>query len=176
MAVTVEIATKHLKDMIAFYVEKQKAAKSQINAAEKDLRELTLLIAELRNTLLNATASPESPQVQPAQYNTRWPWARKISFAIERAGRPLTTREIVEHLSEYEPEFIEGKKRAIASVSSTLSVKTAAGQDFEKIQGEEGDFLYNVKPDEIWDSGYGYVGPDTIPIQTKMEESDDLPF
>lgn len=177
MALKIEINDNHIQDLIQFYVEKQKTLKTEIAAREKEIKDISAIILQLKSPKNSITGQVEKVD-EGLVYSTKWPWAKKISFVLHvNGGKPLTTKEIVDEISIYEPEFISDRKRAIASVSSTLSVKA---DEFYKEQGESGDYEYSVTPNNSYfpSSGYGYVGPDKIPIQTygTNMEVDDLPF
>lgn len=87
-----------------------------------------------------------------SHYSDKWPWVKKVQFAIEYHKRPLTTREIVETLTEYESSLLIDRKRAIASVSSILSSKSGENKDFLRVNSEFGDFAYTVNKSKYVES------------------------
>jgi hypothetical protein len=167
MPVNIQIKDGHVKDLVLFYVERQKFLKAQINMLEKEVKEISAIIMQLRQAERTEGATEITPLANADVYDDKWPWVRKITFAMEQVNRPVSTREIVDILTEYEPEFIADRKRAIASVSSTLSVK--AGEEFEKKQGTRGEFEYSLPGKD------NYISNDTQSYGTSIGV-DDLPF
>jgi len=121
---SIEIKDRHIKDLIDFYIEKQRGLRLQITTLEREVKDISAIIMQLKQT--SRSGSPTEIVQLPGQdiYSVKWPWVRKITFALEQVGTPLTTKEIVDLLTDYEPAFISERRKAIASVSSTLSVKS----------------------------------------------------
>ncbi|WP_299178718.1 hypothetical protein [uncultured Chryseobacterium sp.] len=139
MSVQIEIKELYIRDLIEFYLEKQKVLRNEVNALQTQLKDISAVIMQLRQAQLsNSVSMLKGNEV----YNSKWPWVKKITFAIQEAGKPLTTKEIVDILTGYEPDFINDRKRVVASVSSTLSVKT--GGEFEKSESETGENAYSI--------------------------------
>jgi hypothetical protein len=84
-------------------------------------------------------------QIDKSSYSEKWPWLRKVQFALESQSSPLTTKEIVDVLTEYEASFLFDRKRAVASVSSVLS--TNSGSEFTRVTSESGGFAYRIRTD-----------------------------
>lgn len=165
MAVQIEINDIHIKHLTEFYIQRLKVLRDEIVEREREVKEINATVQLLRKT-------PSSGEITPLKtssvdYSEKWPWIRKIHFAIEHVDKPLTTREIVEVLTEFETSFIYDRKRAIASISSVLSNKWGAGKEFGRMQSESGDFAYfiNEKDNET-------------PINTTSTHGvvDELPF
>jgi hypothetical protein len=148
LSIKIEIRKEDAEDLVEFYVEKQKNIKNQMSALEASLKEINGKILELKQILKGEVKSDAS---EP-EYSSKWHWVKKIEFAITVAGRPLTSKEIVDVLTDYDPSYIVGRKTAIASVSATLSAKSGAYEhhkDFVKIPAEWGDYLYDVWKEKV---------------------------
>ena len=176
MGINIEIEQRHIQDLIDFYVEKQKAMKANIAMLESDVKAISATIMQLRqqSRTVNFLGDDAPAHAGTASYNAKWTWSRKITFAIKHNGKPATTREIVEILCQFEPELIADRKRAIASVSSTLSVKTSAGEEFVKEMGETGDYEYDTLYDDAEEPPKVVIQP--IKYAGNIEPVDDLPF
>lgn len=148
MAIRIEIKDDHISDLLSFYVSKQKNIHEQISKLENELRDVNATLAQLRQRPLNIS-DPFTSDLLPEQqvYSAKWTWLRKISYAIKEAGKPVTTKQIVEILEAYEPKLVEERKTAISSVSSTLSVKAGKFSDkkcFVKSINESGEYAYDI--------------------------------
>ncbi len=167
----IQIDEKDAQDLIDLYIQKQRSIKNQMAVLNADLKALNTKITDLKQALksgdINTGASDEM------EYNINWHWVKKIEFAITKAGKPLTTNEIVDILTDYQPEYISGRRSAIASVSATLSLKSGTHsmhKEFVKIISDWGGTLYDVWkeiPDPL---------PDSPSAFNKDEPLEDLPF
>jgi hypothetical protein len=152
MPVQIEISEKYLDDLIAFYQQKQRDLHQRGIEIEIEISELNKMIAQLKNSngKVFSTEIENFPFTEP--YLDKWPWARKIKFALGSEKKPLTTKEIVDILCKYEPSLINDRKKVVASISATLSVKsvTRIGIDlgetgeFVREDGETGDYVYSI--------------------------------
>ncbi len=143
MPLQIEIKDEHLKEMIEFYVSKQRDIRMQINNLEKQAKEVSAIIQQLNQSIRET--GHIRPLPESAVYSDKWPWVKKIKFAIGQGREPVTTREIVDLLIQYEPALEYNRKKAVASVSSTLSVKT--GEEFGRVLSESGDNAYYILED-----------------------------
>lgn len=165
MPLSIEINDKHIAHLIEFYVEKQKLMRNDIIKLEREIKEINAIITQLKQSSRTQFSATIQPLPGKEIYSDKWPWIRKIKFALDQSKRPLSTKEVVDFLTDYEPDFISGRRRAIASVSSILSVKS--GEEVIKSTSETGEFVYGLpewdipKPNETFGT--------TI-------EMDDLPF
>jgi len=173
MAIRIEIKDDDVNDLIAFYSTKQKYIREQIIKLEKDLKDVSATIAQLKQRPSNSPSSFTAGLISDKEvFSAKWPWLRKITYAINEAGKPITTKEIVEILELYEPKSEDERKSAISSVSSTLSVKSGKfsdRRDFVKSVTDSGEFAYNIwKEDEDPEKNSYSHGSQII--------MDDLPF
>lgn len=142
MAIQIEILDSHVKHLTEFYIQRLKTLREEIQERERETKEINANILKLKK---GGTTSPEAvPTILSADYSDKWPWLKKVQFAIELQNRPLTTKEIVDTLSEYEPSFIYDRKRAVASISSILSSRWGEGKEFKRTQSDSGDFAYDL--------------------------------
>lgn len=156
MAVSIYIQEKEIENLIEFYNSKLKAIKLkkiELDNDEKSIRAtLMQLKAKKEGGIKEVENAPYDFTPHGFDYSDKWTWAKKIEFAIKDANEPLTTNEIVDVLAKYEPDFEEGgseRKKAIASISSTLSVKAGLedeeGKDFIRIDEGTGRSKFSLK-------------------------------
>jgi hypothetical protein len=165
MAVKIEISDTHVKALTEFYIQRLKVLREEMIEREKEIKEINATIQLLRKpTVAGDLSITKSSSVE---YSEKWPWIKKIQFAIAHEDRPLTTREVVDVLTEFETAFIYDRKRAIASISSVLSNKWGPDKDFGRQQSESGDFAYYINEKEE---------NNLIIAESNLEVSDELPF
>ncbi|MBN8853636.1 MAG: hypothetical protein BGO55_12065 [Sphingobacteriales bacterium 50-39] len=145
MTIQIEIQNTHVNDLISFYSNKLRGIKDQIATLEMELRDINSIISQLKQGPVDTFTNEEFLEPSSEKYSASWPWVKKIAFAVREAGRPITTKEIVNILEKFEPNFAIQRKRAISSVSSTLSVKSGKYSDkkeFIKVPTDSGEFAY----------------------------------
>jgi hypothetical protein len=198
MPVNIYIQDKDVDDLIQFYNGKLKSVKERKVQLDKEESAIKATIAQLKSKK-GASVITQFETFIPTtdiindekEYNKKWIWAKKIVFALKDISQYATSNEIVDRIIVYEPDL--DRKRAIASVSSTLSVKSDDdGSDetklFIKIDDGTGTFKFFVKKGKIID-GSTITAKDYIDIskdfaeiitnetETKpTKEDDDLPF
>jgi len=147
MPVQIEINDSHIDALIEFYIQKLKVLREEIAEREKATKEINAQILRLKKGRTSSSSSgPNLHQLEAplVPYSDKWPWVRKIRFALERRGKPLTTKEIVDTLIEYEIALMFDRKKAVASISSMLSTKSGDDKEFIRVQSESGDFQYDL--------------------------------
>lgn len=132
MPVNIYIQDEHVGFLIEFFNSKLKSIKEQKNELEKEESSIKASIAQLKSKKsesVSADIKIAMPLIEnnDKEFNSDWIWVRKIEFAIKDLGQPSTTSEIVDRIILYEPAL--DRKKAIASVSSNLSVKSGAPED-----------------------------------------------
>lgn len=150
MPIQIEVNETHAKLLVDFYVQRLKVLRSEILERDKETKEINTIIQTLRK--VEKSEKSEQPEQSSifalgASYSAKWPWVKKIKFALEQSGMPLTTKEIVDALSLYEADLLVDRKRAVASISSLLSSKSGTGKDFRRVDNESGDFAYTLNND-----------------------------
>ncbi len=162
MAIQIEVHDTHIQPLINFYLERLKALRAEIIEREQEVREINSTIQKLKKR--NVTASDTDKNTPITNYSEKWPWVKKVQFAIEFKGTPLTTKEIVDTLSEFESSFLIDRKRVVASISSILSSKSGEGKDFTRVDSESGDFAYALNT------------PNNTTALSNDDDDDSLPF
>lgn len=177
MAINITIPDSQLDSMIEYYIGLQKSKKDTITGIEKEIKEISSIVLQLKKA---KTDQPQQNGVYEdlfgAVYNPKWPWVKKIEYAMNEAGKPVTTKEIVEIITKYEPEYIAERKKAVASVSATLSQKSGSLYDkkeFVRSESETGETAYSVWDQATYDFEQMLMGMPPEPTQVKF---DDLPF
>lgn len=143
MPIQIDVHESHIQSLIQFYFERLKTLRVEITAKELELKEITLVIQKLKRGSANGNTQDNIGKVN-IDYSESWPWARKVEFAIELKEKPLSTKEIVDILTEFEPSFLIDRKRVVASISSILSSKSGEGKEFKRVESDTGDFKYIV--------------------------------
>jgi hypothetical protein len=178
MPVKIEINQQDAEDLIDFYVEKQKKISDQISGLETSLVQINEKIIELKQILKGEFA--QNNTFPESTYSAKWNWVKKITFAIEIAGKPLTTKEIVDVLTDYDPNYIINRKTAIASVSATISAKSGPYEhykDFIKIPADWGDYSYDVWREKVIESENKVdITGENLNKSVGSNIGDDLPF
>lgn len=145
MAIQIEIHDIHAKLLIDFYIQRLQVLRAEMAERERETKEIYTIIQKLkRGDISKETQAAGLAQAAPSNYSENWTWIKKVQFAIQQQGKPLTTKEIVETLTEYEPSFIFDRKRAVASISSILSSKSGTGKEFLKVENDIGDSAYTI--------------------------------
>ncbi|RYZ28193.1 MAG: hypothetical protein EOO10_10335 [Chitinophagaceae bacterium] len=119
--------------------EKEIRNQSQYSVLKETYQELLLLKKE-NATLKEKLAAYESPD---DGYRKDWTWVAKIVFAIEKAGKPLRSAEIIEILEKREPHLREHtSKPQYFSAFINLALKNERIKR-EKRKGERG-YYYSI--------------------------------
>lgn len=170
MPIQIEIQDQHVKDLIDFYASKQKALRAQVAELESEIKSISATISQLKQTGKKTpfTFSDGTLKIEETNvYYEGWSWVKKIAFAINKAGKPLTTNEIAEVLGAYEsPEKIK-----ISSISATLSQKSGTYEEkleFIRSTNSKGELIFDVWKPDFQNDINSLFGTNT--------KTDDLPF
>ena len=164
MPIQIEINDAHIQPLIDFYIKRLRTLKDEIMEREREMKEISQVIQKLKKREVISDTDAEIT-VSSIPYSDKWTWVKKIEFAIEYQNKPLTTKEIVDTLTEFEPSFLFDRKRVVASISSTLSSKSGPNKEFVRVERDSGEFAYHLKPDES-----------TPGVVQTVDVYDDLPF
>lgn len=159
MPIQIEVQDTHAQLLIEFYVKRLKTLRDEILEREKETKDINNTIQRLKKRNAN-TANQETAEIATMDrglYSEKWPWIRKVSFVLNNTPNALTTKEIVDVLTEYEPAFLFDRKRAIASISSILSSRWGTDKEFIRVQSDSGDFAYTVNKPVNENSNEGVV-------------------
>jgi hypothetical protein len=97
---------------------------------------------EMRDSKLDIFRGNKVP-LSTNGFQKNWTWAQKATYILEKAGRPMTSKEIAEVLvNEYEKDL--NLPTAINSVPATLSVAAREGK-FTRRLNEKGEYEYDIK-------------------------------
>lgn len=91
------------------------------------------------------------PDLSRASYNNKWSWVNKIVFVLRKVDRPLTSPEIIELISPYEPGLRESYHQAQAfspNLNKAVKYKRVIAY---KLGGSKG--YYYVLPEWIDSEG-----------------------
>lgn len=152
MPIQIEVQETHAQLLIEFYVQRLKVLRDEILERERETKEINSTIQKLKKKNSNSGQQeiPNNAVSIETSYSDKWPWVKKVSFVLENTSHPLTTKEIVDVLTEYEPSFLFDRKRAIASISSILSLRWGGDKEFLRVESESGDFAYTInKPEQL---------------------------
>ncbi len=167
MPIQIEIHDTHAQLLIEFYVLRLKTLRDEILERERETKEINSTIQKLKKKGSNSGTQEvvNSPMSIGTPYSDKWPWVKKVSFVLENTSNALTTKEIVDVLTEYEPSFLFDRKRAIASISSILSSRWGTDKEFIRVQSDSGDFAYTVN--KIEKTGESENSVDDLPTEEK---------
>ena len=148
MAVSITFKESEIPLLIDLYLVNLKNKKDEINTLEKEVKEINAKIIQLKKALNAAgTDTTISPIFAHDMYSEDWQWTKKIQFAIEFVKKPLTVNEIVDTLGEVEPSIIAERRKAMSSISGTLSNKSGDYSDkkyFIRTTSASGEYAYDV--------------------------------
>lgn len=167
MTIKIEVKENDIHLLLDFYHKKLKALKEEIGAKENEVRSINSMIIQLKNAdkqhekKADRAANVQDDKKQKLEYYPEWPWVAKIKFALKTQGRPLTSKEIIEVLTDFEPSLLFEQKRTLASVSSALSLNFGKGKNFIRFEGPSGYHTYNLREQ------YPGVDNDNQLIETK---------
>lgn len=144
MPINIEVTENDAQLLVDFYLKKLKGLKEEIQAKEEEARSINAMLLQLKKISKEPLVATESARVD-ARYTEDWPWLMKIMFALNISDRALTTNEIIEVLTEYEPSFLFERKKVTASISSVLSLRSAPGKELVRVKQPSGDYSYKVR-------------------------------
>ncbi|MFL5787110.1 MAG: hypothetical protein ACJ748_03585 [Flavisolibacter sp.] len=148
MPIQIEINDTHVDALIGFYIQRLRVLREEIAAREKETKDINAQILRLKKSKNESQSNGETADstvaIPSVPYSDKWPWVKKIRFAIEQQGRALTTKEIVDTLIEHEIGLMFDRKKAVASISSMLSTKSGENKAFIRVESDSGDFAYDI--------------------------------
>lgn len=117
---------------------------------------LLTVVANLEKTLHSSRIKPTHQDIKknivqafnPMEYSPKWYIWQKAQYAIRTARALLTTREILDRIVKYEPNFYESTKldfdKAQKNIASTLKQKIDLKQVFFRQKNASGEFTYGL--------------------------------
>lgn len=144
MAIKIEVHEKDAQALVDFYLNKLRMLKEEINVREEEARSINAMIVQLNKGSKPAKATSVENK-QDGEYHAKWTWIKKIKFALAIQNHSMTTNEIVDTLTDYEPSFLFERKRAVASVSSVLSLNFGPKKEFIRSKEPSGEYKYDIR-------------------------------
>jgi hypothetical protein len=143
--ISIHLPKEHIPQLREYY-------QNRLTSLQKELNEVSALLEQLESqvhttTQVNGQGVLISPPVQisPGGYHPKWSLIKKAKFALKEAGRPLTSKEIVDLIIDnHDPAMRNERKRFMSSMSGTLSAHSKPGGIFKRQQNELEDFEYEV--------------------------------
>ncbi|MEP7279590.1 MAG: hypothetical protein ABI813_13150 [Bacteroidota bacterium] len=163
MSIQIDVQDSHAQLLIDFYISRIRVLREEIMIREQETREINSVIQKLKK---KSNLEKSERLIPITNYSEKWPWVKKVQYAIEYQNRPLTTKEIVDVLSEFESSLLIDRKRAVASISSILSSKSGEDKDFLRVESDSRDFAYVINSHKEIE----------ITPHTEIEDEDRLPF
>lgn len=119
--------------------------KKKLLTLQEELARVKAVLEKFGVTNLNHT--PLFPGVDSARkdaYRPNWSWTLKIKFALQKIGRCVLTREVIDKILELEPGLT--REEIVNSISSTISTKATKGIIFKRYQPYDGsDYFVGLK-------------------------------
>jgi hypothetical protein len=146
MDIQLKISEQLAKEMLEFIETKIRSKQTEIVELENEIADLRIQRQELE-ARLNGSQKLLVPDKSEVKYQPKWPIFRKILFILEKHGRPMSTRDIVEYITElYEPEIANERNKLVGNVSSVLGTKAKEGR---LLKGENilGENVFSINPD-----------------------------
>lgn len=141
--INIQLPKDHIPHIKEYYLSRLKQLETEV----LDIRTL-LTELDLQNNapalMLGQLSIPHATQPTNG-YNPKWSLIKKAKFALNLAGRPMTSKEIVDFIIDnYDSALKPDRKRFMSSMSGTLSAKSKEGGIFTRSQNDADDFEYLI--------------------------------
>jgi|GEM_PF-3650421 len=156
MSVSMQIPESQIPLVRKAYEEAYQRIRNQIESLEKELADMKPILIQLGileveepawtvEANQTSTAIPKELETYDNDgYRKNWKWLQKIEFIIERAGRPLTSGEIIDQILTREPT--ETKTKLLNSIPATLSVAWKENK-LKRTINLDGEYKYEIEVD-----------------------------
>lgn len=125
----IEILDSEVDAMAEFLHLRKKHFIDQIEINKKEIKKIESLLLQLKTS-------------RPLIYSNDWNWIKKIKFALNEIGRPATSKEIAQFLTNYD---LKPLRLILSGVSSNLSVYSKEETDhFIKTKNKYDSILYSI--------------------------------
>jgi hypothetical protein len=139
-----QIPKEHVPQIREYYLNRRVLLRTELAEVDSLLLQLGIQ-AEEAAPMMNGQISLLPDNGNPSGYNPRWNLIKKAKFAIKNAGRPLTSKEIVEFIiNNYDKPLNTQRKKFMSSMSGTLSNKSKAGGVFKRTQNDADEYEYDI--------------------------------
>jgi hypothetical protein len=142
MPLQVTIPDEDVKNLMHYYIQQRNELQSQIAVLQDRINRVDAIINQFRMGVM-ASNQQNGRQIKlPAMegYSDNWTWGKKIDFVLRQAGRPLSSRQIMERIHQLEPDIKENLLKN--SVPGTVSSLVAAGALLRELNEETKEMMY----------------------------------
>jgi hypothetical protein len=159
--------------LLNHYQQKGETLRQELEEAKQKRNEIDKYITELENTIRTIairceTLKSQFREIDPNslitlpiikdsinsksqgsnQYNKEWSKTKKAEFILRREQRPMTTRQLTEAISKFEPDLLgesnERFGRYQKDLSTALRQSIDSGKLFTRLENKEGNFEYGL--------------------------------
>ena len=128
----VNIPEKYTDLYIKALQEKKKVLVAKINQFKIEIEEIDSHLNSLTSMSIFQESKPEyQANWKTNSYQTAWAWTKKITYYQHFKGKIITTAEVVEFISEKEPDLNKSKVRSSVSAALSNWVKKQHYRKFE---------------------------------------------
>lgn len=145
MSTSVSIPSSHLKYLIPGYKLRLEEIERSIELLEQERKEIKRVISTVNeDDTSNEKQISSNIGIEINEYNENLSWFAKAKFILKKAGKPLTTSQIVDEIMSYEPNM-NNRTLAVRNISSILGVKSSEGKEIERFKIEGKDQKFAIK-------------------------------
>lgn len=118
--------------------------KKKLQTLQEEIARVKAVLEKFGVTNPNPTPLFGAEAARKDGYRPNWNWTLKIKFALQKIGRCVLTREIIDKILELEPGLT--REEIVNSISSTISTKATKGIIFKRYQPYDGsDYFVGLK-------------------------------
>jgi len=114
-----------------------------IETLRKEREEIVEIVSSVDGSELGINHGVVHSFTEDNGYSNNMSWFAKAKFILKKAGKPLTTSQIVDEILSYE----QGIERNLATrnISSILGVKSNEGKEIDRFKIEGKDQKFGLK-------------------------------
>ena len=128
----VNIPEKYADLYVKALQEKKKGLVDKINQFKHEIAEIESHINSLTSmSLFGDTVEGNVTNWKTNDYNSQWPWTKKITYYQEFKRKLITTSEVVDFIVDKEPELNKSKVRSSVSAALSNRLKSNAYEKFK---------------------------------------------
>ena len=128
----VNIPEKYADLYVKALEQKKQGLLDKIRQFKQEISEIEGHINSLTNVpLFGDTVEGQSPNWKTNEYNSQWPWTKKITYYQEYRQKLITTSEVVDFIVDKEPELTKSKVRSSVSAALSNRLKSNAYEKFK---------------------------------------------
>jgi hypothetical protein len=143
---SISIPSSHIKYLIPGYRQRLSEIERSIKELENEKIEINKIIGAVDQeiTPYDETIAANTHSTAVSEYNRNASWFSKAKFILQKAGKPLTTAQIVDEIMSSEPN-LNNRTLIVRNISSILGVKSKDGKEIEKFKIEGKDQKFGLK-------------------------------